>query len=268
MKRMGPVQKDIRSYWKDMRNYGAASCCLFVLVAPVALADSEAADVPVSNPVYREGEIPMDREDVQNWVDHQTPSWGFEVTGSSDALGGQSISPFQASTPARSVSIEAEYQPDIFQSLNIGVLSFGPSFAIYPLASNLADSSTRLKGTNFLSLWSAGGQVRYQAYFSPHQFLIPMAAYSVEMLDYNFSAAAKAEGLAPSGSKGILPVQGPSVGLWLLLNDLSRDAAVDMYENTGFLRSYLVAEYQVLKGSNPAVNVAGSSFYFGIRLER
>lgn len=261
--------KDIRSYLNWNRFLACSGGIPLLIVLSASPARSEDRDVPVDeSPTYSQSEAPLDQEDVQDWVEHQRPSWGFELSGSGRALGGQNISSYQAGVPARSVSFEMEYEPEFFQSLHLGVLSFGPSFAVYPLARNIADASTRLPGTNFLSLWGVGGQVRYQAYFSPHQLLIPMAAYSVEMLNYDFSAATSSTGSAVSGPSGKLPVQGPTVGLWLLLNDLSEQAATELYDNTGFLRSYLVAEFQELRGADPNINVSGSSFYFGVRLER
>lgn len=206
----------------------------------------------------------MDEEEIREALGRLHPHWGYELTGTSAALGGQ-FSPLQQGTTAKGISFEAEYEPDWFQATHLGMLSYGISGAILPVADDLGNSGS-LKTPSFLSTWTAGAQVRYQGRWIPNQFLVPMLSYSVEMLAYNFSNIPQVNGL--NGPKGFVPIQGPTAGLWFLLNTVSSTEAASMYANTGFSRSYLVAEARALVGSNGDVAVSGPSVFIGFRIER
>ena len=183
------------------------------------------------------------------------PQWGVELTGSINAWGQQALVAEQGDAPSRAFSLHFEYQPQFLQSL--GVVSFGPSVAIYPMMGTSALPSV-------FSVFTVGGQIRYQARYFREQVIVPVVGYSWEHLTYTFS----------NGSSGGFGVQGPLLGLWFLLNVLEPATATQFYAYQGVLRSYFVLESRSLSGedSKPlsdgrTLTISGSSYFFGFRLE-
>jgi len=177
------------------------------------------------------------------------PSWGFELATAYRVLD-DNPNIKAAGGNAYSVSIQAEYQPPFFQSL--GVLGLGPSLAVYPITGGGGGATN-----SQLGIWSAGGQIRYQARFFREQILVPVAGYAAELITYHLSA----------GGDGRLTAKGPVLGAYLLLNSFDSEAAADFYVNSGITRSYLIAEYRNLTGSSDQLNATKGTVYVGLRLE-
>ena len=175
------------------------------------------------------------------------PQWAIELNGSLNALGGTPLTPTQGNSTAFAVSLLAEYQPAFIQSL--GVLGIGPALSVYPMGGHITP--------NTFAIYSIGGQIRYQARYFRQQPLVPMVAYSVEWLSYNFS----------NGPSGTVMTSGPVLGLWLLLNILEPSAAASAYITTGIARTYAVVEWKTFSGINSPVTLSGGSLYFGLRFE-
>ncbi|MGK5086917.1 hypothetical protein WDW86_05120 [Bdellovibrionota bacterium FG-2] len=177
------------------------------------------------------------------------PSFGVQATGSLKAFGGKDINADQKGKPARALALEFEYQPPFIQA--IGVVSLGLSANLFPIAAEAGLTP------NTLSIWSGGGQIRYQARFFREQILVPMGGYEAEYMSYRFV----------SGVKSRVMAKGPFFGGYLLLNMFEPSAAAQMFATNGVTRTYLVAEYRTLKGSDANINLTGSSLYFGLRFE-
>ncbi len=193
--------------------------------------------------------------DTENLDDFQIPlfqrkkpQWGVEITTTLNAFGTHALTPSQGSTPAYGLTFHLEYQPAILQSY--GVLSLGPSFALYPISGGITPS--------LFSLLSVGGRVLYQARYWREQPIVPMLGYAVEYLNFHFN----------SGIQGSTLLKGPVLGLWMLLNVLESTAAAQMYMSTGISRSYLVLEWRNLHGESPDLAIIdGGSYYLGLRFE-
>jgi hypothetical protein len=225
-----------------------------------APSESPAAATAESNPQPQPPAAPADEEaraenviaaKEHGWVPAYQlarPSWGAEVTASVAALGNHNLSPDGASGTARAVEIQAEYQFPFLQ--RIGVLSLGPSVALYPVIPSTGITSS------VYSLWSAGGQARYQARFLREQILVPMVGYELQYLTYHFTDI-----------QGSTTLQGPTFGAMLLLNWFEPSSASELYITEGISRSYLVGEYKMLSGSNGQISIDGGSIFFGLRFE-
>jgi hypothetical protein len=155
----------------------------------------------------------------------------------------------QGSLPASAISLATEFQPRFLQFF--GVIGFGPSATVYPIfgGTNLNPS--------WASIWSVGGQIRYQAKYFRQQILVPNIAYSYEYFSYAFSA----------GKSGNLRAQGPIYGLWILLNLLDSSAAANFYIDAGVARTYLIFEARNLAGKDDNISFGGMSYYVGLRME-
>jgi len=112
------------------------------------------------------------------------------------------------------------------------------------------------------AIYSLGIRAQYQARFFREQPLVPIAGYSIELLQYSFSAAQI--GAAQSGS---FLLQGPYLGAYLLLNLFEPSAAGELFASTGTTRSYFVVEYRMPRGGDPLLTSTQSSIYLGLRLE-
>ena len=177
------------------------------------------------------------------------PQWGIELGFSPNALGKTALTTQQGSTPAFAFSLASEFQPMFLQFF--GIIGVGLTANLYPIlgGQNLTP--------NLVSIWSAGGQIRYQAKYFRQQIVVPNIAYSYEYFNYAFSA----------GQKGNLWAQGPIYGLWVLLNQLDRSATADFYIDAGVARSYLILEARNLAGNDGTVSFSGVSYYAGLRFE-
>ena len=177
------------------------------------------------------------------------PEFGFQATGSLKAFGAKDINPGQGGKPARAVALQLEYQPRFIQA--IGVLGAGLSANLFPIASDAGLTP------NVTSIWAGGAQIRYQARFFHEQILVPVGGYEVEYLSYRYVSLVK----------GRVLTQGPFFGGYLLLNMFEPTTAAEAFGNNGVKRSYAVVEFRNLKGSNADITIAGSSLYFGVRIE-
>lgn len=182
------------------------------------------------------------------------PKWGIEIATSLNALGGNDINAQKSNQEWKSLysfSIQMDYQPPFAKQF--GVLSIGPSLALYPLFPEGSSSFQK----NFYDMWSFGAQLTYQLRLFREQPLVPIAGYSAEYLNYNING----------GTKGSLFIQGPRFGVYLLLNLFDPQGASEFYANHGVLRNYLVGEFRMSAGNNTDLSIEGQSLYFGLRME-
>jgi hypothetical protein len=177
------------------------------------------------------------------------PNWGASITGSVGALGAADVTPFQAGSVARALEIQVEYQPAFLQS--IGVLGVGPNVSIIPLGSDGTVTNSPI------SIWSAGGQIRYQARYFREQPIVPFASFEMQYMTYHLL----------NGAEGAALLMGPSFGGMILLNFLEPSSAAELYISDGISRSYLVGEYKILEGNGGKISVSGGSVFFGLRFE-
>jgi hypothetical protein len=202
---------------------------------------------PANQDTTAHSEIEAEELDVPRYQ-LTRPNWGLELSSSLNALGGQALTAEQGTQPFAAFSITGEYQPPWTQSF--GIFSLGPSLTLYPLFGGKAT-------TGPFSVFSVGGQIRYQARYFREQILVPVVGYELECLKYNFT----------NGKAGAFLSQGPFVGLWFLLNVIDATSAGQFYLDSKVSRTYLVAELRSLKGGDDKISVAGESFYFGLRFE-
>lgn len=181
------------------------------------------------------------------------PHWGLQLETSfnpfgGNILGGAAVIPQQGTTPSYGIDLAFEFQPSFLQS--IGVIGIGPRVGIYPIFGGGVTSSVA-------SIYSFGGQIRYQARYFRRQLIVPMAAYSLESFNYSFT----------TGQTGNFWAKGPTWGFWILLNTLDPESAADFYIDNGIARTYLVMESRILSGADSVVTFASASYYFGLRFE-
>lgn len=181
-------------------------------------------------------------------VDLARPRWGVQLNVSLAALEGLSVE--RGSASISSYQLELSYQPPVLGSL--GVLSLGPTLAIYPTS-----PENELTSTAF-SIWSLGAAARLQLHLWERPFLVPILGYSAESLGFRFSS---------TGNKGRFFYTGPTFGLMFLLNVVEPNQAGEFYVNEGIARSYLFGEMRQLTGSGNGVKIDGTSVHFGLRLE-
>jgi hypothetical protein len=226
---------------------------------PTETAESSSSPPPADAPVI---EPPRDASEAraesvirarrEKWVPAYQlarPAWGISVTGSLQALGGSGIALEQGEATARAAEIQAEYQFPFLQA--IGVISLGPSVSIYPMTPSGTVTASPA------SLWAVGGQIRYQARFLREQPIVPMVGYEAQRLAYRFN----------DGAAGSTIISGPAFGAMFLLNILEPSSASELYINQGVSRSYLLAEYKTLAGTDGTIDIGGASLFFGLRFE-
>ena len=182
------------------------------------------------------------------------PEWAFQFSFSPRAFSGQSLTAQQGNHPTYAYHLSIEYQPRFLQS--IGVFGIGPTATLYSFPNAQVTS-------NFYSVSSYGGRVRYQARYFREQILVPMVSYSWEFLNYNF--VNPTAGGAPI--KDRVRLQGPTFGLWLLLNPLDRKSANSLYLNTGITRTYLTLEAKREQATVSQSSINNWSYFAGLRLE-
>ena len=182
------------------------------------------------------------------------PEWAFQFSFSPRAFSGQALSPAQGTRSTFAYQLLFEYQPSFLQSL--GVLGLGPSISLYSFPN--ANITPRMT-----SVYSYGGQIRYQARYLREQYIVPMIAYSFEMLNSEFKDPIS----GAITSKDKVRLQGPSFGAWILLNFLDRSSANSLYLNTGITRTYLTLEAKKTRGSLSQVQLNHWSYFVGLRLE-
>jgi hypothetical protein len=181
--------------------------------------------------------------------------WGVQVDASPGALGrnldlgGNDVDGNPINSQPWGVGIALEYEPEFFQQY--GILSFGPTFNIYPSFSSNDDFP------NAEAIWSIGAQIRYQFRYKEQQLLVPMVGLDYEKLTYH---------LVTEGT-GSLDIIGPVFGLNILLNDLDPMNATAFYFDAGVLKTYLVFEGRLMEGDNGVLDVSGLSWFFGVRME-
>jgi hypothetical protein len=177
------------------------------------------------------------------------PAWSFELEGSLKAFGKTPGIPNLGTSDVRGLSMQFDWQPTFIQSY--GILGLGPRITWYPVM------PTGAAVYSLGGIFSAGGQVRYQLRFFREQPLVPVAGYAVEYVHYSLA----------NGQSGGVTASGVFLGGQLLLNVFDPRGASEFFVNTGVLRSYIVAEYRTLTGSDANINLSGQSWFLGLRFE-
>ena len=186
--------------------------------------------------------------------DRERPNWGVGVSYSPEALGDGGTLPDASSHAAgkvRGISLQMEWEPAFIQL--IGVLGLGVNAQIYPEYPKTGLTKTAA------SLLSYGAQVRYQLKFFRGQWIVPMAGYSAEQVQYSL----------PGSVKGSFVSSGPFAGAMLLLNPFDRSSAGEFYASMGVKRTYLFAEMRMRSGTAGAegVKFGENSWFAGVRSE-
>jgi len=205
------------------------------------------------DPLYTDGTGYTDlSESIAKYHEYEQhlPNFGLSLAGSNEALGAEQPLGTTSGT-AMGFSAEFEYQPAFLQA--IGVIGFGLSGNIYPVGPT-ASGANNVTG---LGVWSAGGQVRYQAKWFVSQPVVPMVAWQAEQLFYKRN----------DNASGNFTISGPAAGLWILMNIFEPSSAGALYVDTGISRSYLVAEWRSRTGQDDLLTINGGSWYLGLRLE-
>jgi|GEM_PF-905888 hypothetical protein len=184
---------------------------------------------------------------------HQ-PEWAFQFSYSPKAFSGQALTPQQAGNPTYAYQLGIEYQPKFLQKF--GVIGLGPTASLYSFPNTRVTS-------NFYSVSSYGGRIRYQARYFREQIIVPVVSYSWEILNYSF--VDPSTGAATFKDKTQL--EGPTYGLWILINPLDRRSANSLYLNTGITRTYLTLEGKQEKATVSQVSINSWSYFAGLRLE-
>ena len=183
---------------------------------------------------------------------HFRPQWGVGLNSSPVGMGDKNFSlPTNENLALNSFYLNLDYQPSFFQSY--GVFSVGMLGSVQ--TPKLVNDSSK---PGLIYLWSVGGDVRYQARYFDHQFIVPMVSYSVESLNYKLR----------TNSKGRLISRGPTFGVWILLNYFDPGNGKDFFYDYGIARSYLTFEIKNSSGTNlDGASTSEQSYYCGIRFE-
>lgn len=178
------------------------------------------------------------------------PQWGLELQGA--ALNDRELTQIQNGKKYSmySLGLQWEFQPRFIQT--IGVLGAGLSLGAHP--GQIAEGKVK---SDLIFAWSAGGQVRYQARFFENQWIVPMVAYSAEIMNYQLRAT----------PVGRLMTRGPTLGAWILLNALDTKSGRTLFYDYGVARTYLVAEMKTMTGQDTVVKTNGRTYYVGLRFE-
>ncbi len=222
---------------------------LLIPIGVIELSLSQIAWAETSEAVEdSDPESPLHRDSRTPLYQFKRPAWGFELSSSLNAFGKQALTQAQGTRPAYALSIHFDYQPKFFQKY--GVLGIGPSLALYPFFNSAV-------APQVFSVWSAGGQIHYQARYFRNQWVVPVFGYALEYLHYNLAR----------GPDGSVVSHGPMVGLWFLMNVLEPSSAAQFYIDQGVLRTYFVLEGRNFSAQNADLNFTGFSYYFGLRFE-
>ncbi len=236
--------KDMRTYIDNRFSTTFSTLCQSLILGTALLLTqiSHAVSIPNSDPR-------SEARDLDTPSFHYVrPSWGIELTSTLNAFGSTALTEAQARSPAYALKLQGEYQPPFLQSF--GVFGIGPAFSVYPIMkSGLTPNAFAMNGI--------GGQFRYQALYFHQQPIVPMAAYTFEYFRYRYL----------DGTSGAFVLQGPTLGVWVLLNFLDSPSAANLYVDNRIARTYLTVEWQALAGKDTLLDISGGSYYVGLRLE-
>jgi hypothetical protein len=144
-----------------------------------------------------------------------------------------------------------------FQPLHfLGVWGVGPTLDVYFPVSKISGQPAAVQ-----SAFAAGGEVRYQAWFSDRQPIVPSVSYAFKYLRYRLD----------NGALGGLYVQEPSIGLWLNLSWVDPEITRSMRRELGIQRAYLMFDYRrFISGETVGVgslSLSGDLIQAGLRFE-
>jgi hypothetical protein len=216
----------------------------------VEVESSEAPALPTEGESTLAADIDLDSRPY----DRTRPNWAFSASYSPEALGDGGTFPGASASAAgkvRGLSLQMEWEPAFIQV--IGVLGLGLNAQLYPEYPKTGLTKTAA------SLFSYGAQVRYQLKFFRGQWIVPMAGYAAEQMQYTL----------PDSVKGSFMASGPFGGLMLLLNPLDPTSAGEFYAGMGVKRTYLFAEMRMRAGSagTDGPKFGESSWFAGVRSE-
>jgi hypothetical protein len=135
-----------------------------------------------------------------------------------------------------------------------GVLSFGLQFGFFGGS-----------GVDFGNLWptymTLMAYLQYEFVYADNQWVVPTIKGGYDETKYKFAYL----GNNTSGMRGLPRGE---VGLMVLLNNLDRDAANNLFNNVGIKRTYLAVYYSYERDSNQKdINLTEESWRFGFRFE-
>ncbi|MBL7715786.1 MAG: hypothetical protein JNL01_09990 [Bdellovibrionales bacterium] len=176
------------------------------------------------------------------------PQWGIRIEGSSSAWKGL------PNSSIRQIGMGFEFQPRVFQK--VGVLGLGVGFGILPVVSSgMTLNTTHVSSIG--SLWYLAGTLRYQLKIVRNQWVVPMAAFHFERATYKTKTLAS----------GATTASGLSLGALFLLNAVDPEIAAQSLAEAGLVRSYLFAEFRMLRPTGGALSYEDRALIAGIRLE-
>ncbi len=216
-------------------------------VRPLAEVEEESEAPPASatRSVRRRG-----RDFSVPYYQQKKPRWALQIAASArSALGASSGIGAADAASLRGLQIQGDYQPEWAQE--VGVLAVGASLGVYTTSpSNTITSS-------LAGLLSYGYNLRYEARYLRNQWVVPTLGFSGDWLRYNLK----------SGASGTVGSHGLTYGAMILLSALDEASAAEMYNGYGISRVYLLAEGRQRSGSDSALTLAGTSYFFGLRFE-
>lgn len=210
----------------------------------------EKKETPPPAPAPQSSESPAQASTTKKYdpriprYQQERPNTALQVSGSMKAF---SDSNQTDATKLANFQILFEWQPEALQAA--GVFGIGLNANIY--------LGVGLDSVSPPSIYSGGAQVRYQMRYFREQPIVPMASYVGQYMSYKFGG----------GGSGTMLMHGPVLGAMILLNFFDQQTASEFYVEQGVNRSYLVAEYSLMKGDDGNLSVTGKSLFFGLRFE-
>ena len=113
----------------------------------------------------------------------------------------------------------------------------------------ISDSTSRIT--------AYGAQISYQAKWFTNQWIVPVAGYSLDQVNYQLT----------SGATGTLASPGLFYGAHLSLSALDPDAAAELYSGYDVTRVYLTVELSSRNANDANLALSGKSTSFGLRFE-
>lgn len=181
------------------------------------------------------------------------PTFGLQISASPSDLGNRSFNfrSVQKNYSTTFIDLVASYYIPLQA---FGAINVGPTLKASPSRRTFADASK----PNLVFAWAYGAQVQYQAKYIESQILVPTIGLSAERWLYKLKNA-----------HDQFSAWGPTAGLMLDLNLLDPSLARSMKNQTGIIRTYLVAEYQRIQGAtrDQSGSLSGENVQVGLRFD-
>jgi hypothetical protein len=172
------------------------------------------------------------------------PNWGIQLEYFRVKIPVDDLKAFGLGNVYSALDFEFMYQPELVQ--DFGVLGIGLVYNPY------------FTGKMGLApLFSFGGRLRYQFYFSPKQLIVPSLQYDYGLMNYTYNF----------GKDGSFDIYGPGVGLWLNTNFIDKNSANWFYVNFGVNRNYITFDVNHIQGADKLLSIRNKSYKVGLRVE-